>query len=112
MGYGFYTIGRAERPCGYMVIATCDSRGCETVIDRGMGYLCGVHPHDERDDEPGCGRYYCGAHLGWVGPRGGCSHRRSVPWGRVISDMAPSPDGELLCLDPTGHEGPHAWAAA
>lgn len=113
MGYGFYMIGYApERPGGYMVIATCDARGCDEKIDRGLGYLCGENPHDEFSDELGCGRYYCDKHIGWYGPRGGCSHRRQrKPWGRVLSDMVPNADGSIVCLDPVGHDGPHAWAA-
>jgi hypothetical protein len=115
MGYGFYTTRGAdgkERPTGYLVIATCDVRGCDEVINRGMGYLCGTVPHDPFSDEPGCGRYYCAAHLGWVGPRGSCSHRGRfhVGYGRVISDLEPNADGSIVCCDPIGHDGPHAWA--
>lgn len=110
MSYGFYTIG--DRPCGYLVIATCDRRGCHAVVDRGMGYLCGSDPgRPGLDDGPGCHRYYCSEHLGGVGPRGGCPHPRSYrAWGATLSDMVPSPDGLHICLDPTGHEGEHAWA--
>lgn len=118
MGYGFYTVrwGAEERPAGYMVIAECDRRGCHVQIDRGLGYLCGgdqgAGPHDMFSDESGCGRYYCGQHSGWVGPRGGCSHgRRGKAWGRTLSDMVPNADGTIVCLDLTGHSGPHAWAA-
>lgn len=117
MGYGFYTVNGWERhrPCGYMVQATCDQRGCEAKIDRGLGYLCGDVPHGPFDDDRGCGRYYCASHLGWVGERGGCQHRvmhsgrLTKAWGRTLSDMAPNQDGSIVCLDPIGHEGPHAW---
>jgi hypothetical protein len=115
MGYGYYTTRGADgemRPTGYMVIATCDKRGCDNRIDRGLGHLCGTEPHDPSSDEPGCGRYYCAEHLGWVGPRGGCPHpnRYHVGQGRVISDMVPNADGSIVCLDPVGHDGQHAWA--
>lgn len=59
MGYGYYTVGPDNRPAGYYVLATCDKRGCDEEIDRGLGYLCGDTPHDEWSDEPGCGRYFC-----------------------------------------------------
>lgn len=108
MGYGFYLVDY-DRPAGYMVIATCDRRGCEAVIDRGLGCLCGDNP-GLFNGEPGCGRYYCDEHLGWVGPRGGCPHPRGVvSWGRVLSDMEPNADGSVVCLDPIGHKGAHAW---
>lgn len=119
MGYGYYTVGGfgygtdgSPRPAGYMVQATCDRRGCDAEINRGLGYLCGEVPHDRWDDEPGCGRYYCEDHGGWVGPRGGCAHRGIKAWGRVLSDLVPNPDGSVVCCDREGHEGPHAWAAA
>ena len=113
MGYGYHPVGYApERPAGYLVSATCDKRGCETVIDRGMSYLCGEAPHDEFSDEPGCGRYFCETHAGWVGPRGGCDHRQKRSWGRVLSDLVPNADGSIVCCDRIGHDGPHAWAAA
>lgn len=114
MGYGFYVIG--GRPCGYMVIATCDRRGCERQIDRGLGYLCGGDSGAEPgrpgiDAGPGCHRYYCAEHGGFVGPRGGCKHPRSSrAWGRTLSDMVPNPEGDIVCLDPVGHPSVHAWA--
>ena len=109
MGYGYYEAG--GRPCGYMVLATCDKRGCEAEIDRGLGYLCGTEPGWPYENGVGCQRYYCGDHLSFVGPRGGCSHPRSYgAWGRTLSDMVPNADGSIVCLDPVGHDGPHAWA--
>lgn len=108
MGYGFYMIG--DRPSGYYVIATCDKRGCDAEIDRGLGFLCGSDPHRPGIDvEPGCGRYFCGAHLGWVATRGGCSHRQRRSWGRTLSDLVASEDGSIVCCDRTGHAGKHAW---
>jgi hypothetical protein len=117
MGYGYYTVvgwgplGTPERPAGYLVLATCDARGCDVEIDRGLGYLCGDSPHGPFDDAPGCGRYYCGAHSGFVGERGGCQHRGRLAWGRVLSDLVPNADGSVVCCDPIGHDGPHAWDA-
>lgn len=115
MGYGYYQGEWPEHPAaGYMVIATCDKRGCDEQIDRGLGYICGDEPHwGLVSDEPGCGRYYCGKHLGWVGPRGGCPHRGKRAWGKTISDLVPNKKGKtgiIFCLDPIGHPGKHAWA--
>lgn len=114
MGYGFYFVfdhfePTGEKPAGYMVLATCDQRGCDEEINRGLGYLCGSEPGDLWDDGPGCRRYFCEKHLSATGERGGCRHRRNKPWGRVLSDMVQSPEG-VYCLDRIGHEGLHAWA--
>lgn len=62
MGYGSYTLPDG-REAGYLVDAECDADGCATVIDRGLGYLCGEMPDGHRDpDDHGCGRYFCGEH--------------------------------------------------
>lgn len=63
MGYAAYTLPDG-REAGYGVEATCDTTDCATEIDRGLGYLCGRAPDGHRDfEEPGCGKYFCGAHL-------------------------------------------------
>lgn len=111
MGYGYYTVDLG-RPAGYMVLATCDKRGCENEIDRGLGYLCGNDP-GQFGGGPGCGRYYCEDHGGWVGPRGGCPHPRGPKaWGKTLSCMVENADGSVVCLDRAGHDGVHAWDAA
>lgn len=111
MGYGYYQGAWPEHPAaGYMVIATCDKRGCDEEIDRGLGYICGSDPHGPWDMAPGCGRYFCEKHLKWVGERGGCPHRGKKAWGKTISDLVPNEDGSIVCLDPIGHPGKHAWA--
>jgi len=102
MGYGYYMMD--GRPSGYLVQATCDRRDCNVEIDRGLGWKCG-----QAEDGRGCGLYFCAAHLGWAGPRGGCPHRGG-PWGRNLSCMAESPDRTIVCCDRAGHETPHAWA--
>jgi hypothetical protein len=117
MGYGFYTVSAWDarrpsigtRPAGYMVLATCDKRGCHEEIDRGLSYLCGDDPHGPMDDAPGCGRYFCGKHSTFVGPRGGCPHRGKRAWGRTLSCMVSNVDGSIVCLDRAGHDTPHAW---
>lgn len=105
MGYGYYVVD--GRPAGYGVLATCDRRGCNEEIDRGLAYLCGTDPG--RFGERGCGRYYCDKHLGYVGPRGGCKHRGDHEWGDTLSCMEPDEDG-VVCLYRKGHFEPHAWA--
>lgn len=72
------------RPVGYGVEATCDKRGCDTVIDRGLGYICGDMHHVPWADERGCGRYFCEEHRGWVGERGGCPHRQDHAYGVTL----------------------------
>lgn len=73
------------RPIGYAILATCDKRGCNAVIDRGLGWCCGYMHHSPWSDEPGCGRYFCAKHLGTIGERGGCEHRRQKrAWGKTL----------------------------
>lgn len=62
MGYASYTISRngEEIEAGYAVEATCEQKGCEAQIDRGLAHLCGQTPGG---DEHGCGGYFCGEHL-------------------------------------------------
>jgi hypothetical protein len=106
MGYGYYTVD-GVRPAGYMVAATCDKRGCDAEIDRGLGYLCGSEP-GQFHGEGGCGRYYCEDHLGFVGERGGCPHPRGFRyWGRTLACMKPNRDGSVVCLNRAGHAGRH-----
>lgn len=62
MGYARYTLPDG-REAGYAVQAECDHPDCTTMIDRGLGYLCGQLPDGHRDPlDPGCGRYYCPTH--------------------------------------------------
>lgn len=97
------------RPVGYGVLATCDKRGCDAEIDRGLAYRCG--PGELGD---GCGGFYCPDHLGFIGARGGCPHRwPKRQWGRTLSCMAErTVRGATadVCLYPLGHDGDHAWA--
>lgn len=63
MGYASYALPDG-REAGYGIEATCDQPGCDAEIDRGMGYLCGNMPDGHRSEmEPGCGKYFCEAHL-------------------------------------------------
>lgn len=104
MGYGFYTVADGminERPGGYYVIATCDKRGCNEEINRGLAYLCGEHPHAPDSDEAGCGKYFCEKDRGFVGIRGGCRHDR---WTRLsgetlICEAVRDSDGAICCRD-------------
>lgn len=96
MGWG-YGINDQGREVGYGVEATCDHEGCDEKIDRGLAYVCGGM-HD--GDEHGCGRYFCGEHLGyyWRGPDedmsvqlcGACGPR----WQLVCNECGLDSDGE------------------
>lgn len=80
MGWAYCGLDAYGREIGYGIGATCDRRGCDAEIDRGLGYCCGpMHG----GGEGGCGRYYCGEHLWFVGPRGGCHHRGKKAWGKT-----------------------------
>lgn len=95
MGYAHYTLSDG-REAGYGVEATCDKSGCETEIDRGLGYLCGQNPDGWRDaDEPGCGNYYCETH------RYGEHDCTNAECGKY------SADGNSYCGLVTKHDGPH-----
>lgn len=100
--------GFQKREIGYGIEATCDARGCEAVIDRGLGTICGEMHHEPWSDEPGCGRYYCEEHRGWVGERGGCQHRGIVAHGRTICQpMRIDSTGEVYCACLEDH--PVVW---
>lgn len=60
MGYGSYVLPDG-REAGYHVEAVCDEPGCEEVIDRGLGHLCGDSPLG-LGLNTGCGGYFCGEH--------------------------------------------------
>ncbi len=57
MGWGYGIVNGRE--VGYGVEAVCDLDGCDEVIDRGLGYLCGTM----HGDDDGCMNYFCGVHL-------------------------------------------------
>lgn len=62
MSWAYGTVNGRE--VGYSVAATCDQAGCETKIDRGLGFCCGgMHGGGEH----GCGGYFCGDHLFMTG---------------------------------------------
>jgi hypothetical protein len=84
MGWAYCGKDGYGRQIGYGIRATCDRRGCHAVIDRGLAYCCG--PMHGADDG-GCGRYYCSDHLGWYGPRGGCTHRGKRAWGETFCQL-------------------------
>lgn len=63
MGYAFYALA-AGREAGYGVQAPCDVPSCDTVIDRGLSYLCGSEPSVRMVPDDGCGFYFCGNHEG------------------------------------------------
>lgn len=83
MGWAFCGTDYYGREIGYGIEATCDKRGCDELIDRGLGCICGDMHHGPFDMAPGCGRYYCEDHRGWPGPRGGCRHKGKQAWGKT-----------------------------
>lgn len=94
MGWAYCGTDHRGREIGYGVQATCDKRGCDVVINRGLGYCCGpMH----NGDEGGCGRYFCDPHLGWAGPRGGCSHRFKGAYGQTICQPMRNDQGKVWC---------------
>lgn len=96
MGYAHYTLPDG-REAGYAVAAICDADRCTTKIDRGLDYLCGSAPDGWRDDEePGCGRYFCGEH----DADHDCPHPECGMW-----DTA----DEAQCYLAAGHEQPHSF---
>lgn len=60
MGWAVGYDSNWHRDIGYGVPAICDFPGCETAIDRGLGYVCGGEPYGGED---GCGLFFCGEHL-------------------------------------------------
>ena len=101
MGWAYCGKDNRGREIGYGIQATCDQRGCDEVINRGLGYCCGpMH----NGDEGGCGGYYCDEHLGWVGPRGGCPHRgRSKTGVTLCQPLRSDITREVWCACGYGH---------
>jgi hypothetical protein len=94
MGWAYCGQDDFGREIGYGIVATCDKKGCDRVIDRGLGYVCGpMHGASEG----GCGRYFCGEHSGSVGPRGGCPHRFEGAHGATMCQPMRRDDGEVYC---------------
>lgn len=60
MGWSIGYDGSWDRDIGYGVPAQCDHPGCNTEIDRGIGFVCGSEPYG---GEQGCGLYFCADHL-------------------------------------------------
>ena len=60
MGWMFCGQDDLGRDIGYGVEAPCDFGGCEVMIDRGLGYICGTM---HMDTEEGCARYFCFEHI-------------------------------------------------
>lgn len=62
MGYAQYTLPDG-REAGYSVEAKCDVLNCESIIWRGMDWLCGEAIEGRRQSgEYGCGNYFCVRH--------------------------------------------------
>jgi hypothetical protein len=61
MGWSIGFDAHWQRDIGYGVPAVCDHPRCETLIDRGLAYVCGGEPYG---GDRGCGLYFCEAHGG------------------------------------------------
>lgn len=113
MGNGYAGLDYWGRQIGYEIEATCDRRGCETEIDRGLGYLCGDLPHRPFDAQPGCSMYFCGEHDTLIGSRGGCRHRQTKPYGKTKCQLLVE-EGDPIGLTPDGSyefEAPRVFCA-
>lgn len=91
MGWGYAGLSEG-RQIGYEILSTCDTRGCDEVVDHGLGYICGDMHHDLFSDEAGCGGYFCEKHHGYTTRGGLCSHRRrhaTFPkrWGQTLCQL-------------------------
>ena len=104
MGYAYYRLPDG-REGGYGVSAPCDRHGCPVTIDRGLGCLCGSWPDGHRSDtEPGCGRYFCPAHLDSAAhdcpnPHGAATCYECGDTVPADADLHPASDGRDLCSD-------------
>lgn len=69
MGWGHCGTDGEGREIGYYIDATCDHPECNEEIDRGLGYACGGMHGDGNiyNMEIGCEKYFCSAHLNYVG---------------------------------------------
>lgn len=95
-----------QRDIGYGVPAHCDYPGCDTMIHRGLDYVCG---EGLRGGEYGCGLHFCYTHLSFAytpdgrgdlpAPGGGllpqmcdrCIERHQYPE-REVEPFTPKPD--------------------
>ena len=60
MGWSYCGTDSDSRDIGYSIDATCDHKGCNKKIDRGLAYACGgMHGQNEYD----CEKYFCYEHL-------------------------------------------------
>lgn len=60
MGWSLGFDTNWKRYIGYGVPAYCDQPGCNKLIDRGLGCVCGANPYGGED---GCGLFFCGEHI-------------------------------------------------
>lgn len=94
MGWGYCGKDNRGREIGYYITATCDKKGCDEVIDRGLGCVCGpMHG----GDEGGCGRYFCEAHGFWGVSGVLCDHRFKGAYGATMCQPMKGNDGTVWC---------------
>lgn len=105
MGWS-YGHDRSGREIGYGVAAECDRPGCNTKIDRGLGFCCGGM-HDAGFGV-GCGGYFCGEHLVYTGVEDDETGLDQSPGVALCIDCALAWEHEatLICEDEEcGHLG-------
>lgn len=86
MGYALGFDPSWGRDVGYGVPALCDYPGCQTKIDRGLGYVCG---NGIFGGDSGCGLYFCSEHLSY-NEQGQCCERCEN--GPTETPFEPKPD--------------------
>lgn len=72
MGWEFCGKDSAGRQIGYGIQANCDEPDCDTMLDRGLSYVCGgMHGNgDHLGHDFGCEKYFCEKHLEFAWPDG------------------------------------------
>lgn len=87
---GWACCGKDDRgrEIGYGITATCDKKGCDEVIDRGLSYVCG----SMHGGEGGCGRYFCYTHQSFP-----CAHRFKGAYGATMCQPMRSDEGKVWC---------------
>lgn len=80
MGWAYCGLDEYGREIGYGIIATCDKKGCDNVIHRGLDYVCGTM----HGGEGGCGMYFCYDHQDMWPYSSKCGHRQIHPYGNTM----------------------------
>ena len=108
MGWAYCGRDKYDREIGYAIVATCDKKGCDREISRGLDYCCGpMH----NGDDGGCGRYYCPDHGSLVDDRGRCQHKGYQAWGKTKCQLLSERVSIDRWFDPKTHRWQHAYGS-